>query len=335
MKIHNVNVSWHEPLRLCVAACDADDVDDVLLAIVRPLPDEDAEKTARPRLAMVASCLADEPRCSEAVVKTIIDLMLAAVRQDDSEPEISWRSLHGAVRDLGRTRWGDRLADALLDGFMTRASLRASFSGFIGILVGDRAQQEGAFAMIESAIAELAASDERIVVRAALTLGDLGALVQAGWDRVDPQHGAVDLERLDLDSVIERLSRMLAGTDAEVFAAACALCWLAVPFSMRRAAGGWSPPERLLPTLLEALVRHPDMRPASQYLAWTMTQIDPSRSAELFRDAATLPTASQTFQDMAIYGLVRGETVEGTAEALRAIETLPGRDPDRDVFGSP
>jgi hypothetical protein len=334
MKITNANISWHEPLRLCVAACDATEVDDVLLAIARPLPDEDAEQTARPRLAMAAACLTDEPWCGEAVVQEIIDRMVAAVSSDDAEPAISWTNLHGAVRDLACTGWGDGLADALLKAFMTQPSLRASFGALLGTLVRGRAEQEGAFALIESAIAELAASDERTVVRAALALGSLGALVKAGWNGPGSQEalgGAVDLEKLDLDVAVELLSRMLDGSDVEVFAAAHGLCWLAVPFSMRRAAGGWSPPEDLLPTLLEALKRHPDMRPASHYLAWTMTQADPARSAELFRAAATLPSASESFRDMASYGMVRGEKAEGTAEALRAIETAPGREPNRDM----
>lgn len=332
MKITNANISWREPLRLCVAACDDDDVDDVLLAIAWPLPDEDAEGTARPRLAMAAACLTDEPGCSEVVVAKIIGWMVAAVRPADSQPEFSWTDLHGAARDLGRTRWADQLADALIDGFLTRPSLRGSFSALFGTVMTDRVRQQDMVTLIESAVADLAGSDERIVVRAALTLADLGVTVQVGWDRGERHQDAVDLGRV-LELAIERLLRMLDGSDAEVFAAAYALCWLAVPFSMRRAIDGWSPPEDLLPTLLKALERQPDMRPASHYLAWTMTQADPARSAELFRAAATLPSASESFRDMAVYGMVRGEKVEGTAEALRAIEQAPGRESGRDIFG--
>jgi len=60
-----VSESWREALRLLVADCKDDDVDEVLLSILNPLQGEDEAKTGRPRAVLAALCLADEPNVSE------------------------------------------------------------------------------------------------------------------------------------------------------------------------------------------------------------------------------------------------------------------------------
>jgi len=54
-----VSEAWREALRLLVAECKDDDVDDVMLAILNPAPGEDGIKTFRPRAVLAALCLAD------------------------------------------------------------------------------------------------------------------------------------------------------------------------------------------------------------------------------------------------------------------------------------
>jgi HEAT repeat protein len=64
--------SWREALQLLVVDCKDDDVDDVLLAILNPLPGEEAANTSRPRAVLAALCLADEPNVSEDTATLVL-----------------------------------------------------------------------------------------------------------------------------------------------------------------------------------------------------------------------------------------------------------------------
>jgi hypothetical protein len=78
-----VSESWQEALRLLVADCRDDDVDDVLRAIATPLPHEDGAKTARPRAILAARCLVDEPNASEEVVEDVLEMLAGQVSGSD------------------------------------------------------------------------------------------------------------------------------------------------------------------------------------------------------------------------------------------------------------
>jgi len=78
-----VSDSWQEALRLLVADCRDDDVDDVLRAIATPMADEDAAKTARPRAILAARCLVDEPNASEEVAEEVLAKLAGQVSTHD------------------------------------------------------------------------------------------------------------------------------------------------------------------------------------------------------------------------------------------------------------
>jgi predicted NACHT family NTPase len=61
-----VKENWQEALRLCLAACNDDDVDAALLTILRPLPGENG--TARGRAIQAAWCLVDKLNVFENTV---------------------------------------------------------------------------------------------------------------------------------------------------------------------------------------------------------------------------------------------------------------------------
>jgi len=75
--------SWQEVLRLLVADCKDDDVDEVLLSILIPIAKEVGDKTIRPRAVLAARCLADEPNVSEDVAKRVLVTFSEIVTNDD------------------------------------------------------------------------------------------------------------------------------------------------------------------------------------------------------------------------------------------------------------
>ncbi|CAK8713710.1 PBS lyase HEAT-like repeat-containing protein [Candidatus Electrothrix aarhusensis] len=104
--------NWREALCLCVAACNDNDVDAILLAILRPLPGEIG--TARSRALQAALCLADEPNASEDVANDVLiqliermkDLIGDAYSIDDD-----------LIFELSSSRWTKLLEEYLFNSF--------------------------------------------------------------------------------------------------------------------------------------------------------------------------------------------------------------------------
>ncbi|MBL8827738.1 MAG: HEAT repeat domain-containing protein [Planctomycetaceae bacterium] len=108
-----VHESWREALRLLVADCKDDDVDDVILAILTPGPDEDANHTRRPRAILAALCLADEPNVSEISGNRVLESFVTAVNAEDGKGRIN-TPLDSAALALGVSHWCEGLKDALM-----------------------------------------------------------------------------------------------------------------------------------------------------------------------------------------------------------------------------
>lgn len=72
--------NWHEVLRMCLACCGDDDVDDALMAILTPKEDEYPEKTVHPRAILAALCLADEPNVSDNVAHEVLSSFVRQAR---------------------------------------------------------------------------------------------------------------------------------------------------------------------------------------------------------------------------------------------------------------
>jgi hypothetical protein len=119
-----VTESWREALRLCVASCKDDDVEDVLLAIAAPREGEDAAVTARPRAVEAALCLADEPNVNEETARIVLQTFAGQVGGIDGVDLVPMRtSATAAARELVSSRWSIILRHVLLEEFCKRDSV--------------------------------------------------------------------------------------------------------------------------------------------------------------------------------------------------------------------
>nr|VFJ49102.1 MAG: PBS lyase HEAT-like repeat-containing protein [Candidatus Kentron sp. DK] len=165
--------NWREALRLCVAACNDSEVEEVLRAILTPLSsrqgtssrqgsrepasrdgfnthsarDGNQPGTERARAVLAALCLADEPNVGEQLAREVLQQLAAQVGENDGGGFVD-TSLDAAALEAARSRWGAALADYLLDEFLQR---EAAARGRPGELYGLAWE-----AQLPSAAAELA-----------------------------------------------------------------------------------------------------------------------------------------------------------------------------------
>ncbi|MBD2476960.1 HEAT repeat domain-containing protein, partial [Anabaena sp. FACHB-83] len=128
-----VTENWREALRLCVASCNDDDVDDVLRAILKSLDVEDSLTTARPRAVLATLCLADEPNVSEQIAVEILQEFVKNVGESDGNTPFSETSVDTAVKELADSQWAATLRLLLLQEFQQR---EAKYRGCCGELLG-------------------------------------------------------------------------------------------------------------------------------------------------------------------------------------------------------
>lgn len=114
--------SWREALRLLVADCKDDDVDDVLMAIVTPLENEDVAQTERPRSILAALCLADEPNASEEMAVSILESLAKSIGEEDGNGRIR-SSLDRAAVEVAGSIWATHLKRVLIDEFYRRTPM--------------------------------------------------------------------------------------------------------------------------------------------------------------------------------------------------------------------
>jgi HEAT repeat protein len=202
--------NWHEALRLCLAACNDDDVDGALLAILHPLPDESG--TVRPRAVLAGLCLADEPNVSEAVAQEVLQTLVNQVAENDGRGGVH-TSIDVAAMELTASRWADPLGEYLLDEFFRRETLqRESVGGLYADVQEWKApleEPEFATRLLEL-VARLLDGTEHEAAEIALTVMQLS---YRGKNCQTP--GMVD-------GLIQRLS----GSAPMRYAAAWALMWL-------------------------------------------------------------------------------------------------------------
>ena len=115
----DVPESWREALRLLVADCKDDDVDEVLLKILNPMADEDPSKTSRPRAVLATLCLADEPNVSEENAQHVLSVFAAKVGDDDGTGQVS-TSLDQAAIEVGSSMWLPLLKKSFIQEFCGR-----------------------------------------------------------------------------------------------------------------------------------------------------------------------------------------------------------------------
>ncbi len=134
--------SWREALRLAVAICSDDDVDDTLLAILTPLEDE-PPANSRARAILAALCLADEPNVSSQMVTRVLRVFTTQVREEDGLSGNVRTGIDAAVKELTDTRWVNMLRDTLVREFCQRAGkARRNPGGLVAIISAAAAPQE-------------------------------------------------------------------------------------------------------------------------------------------------------------------------------------------------
>jgi len=119
---------WREALRLVVAACNDDDVDDALLAILHPMSDENTTETSRPRVALAALCLADEPNVSEEIAKEVLTTFASLVGENDGTGNVR-TSLDRSALEVGNSIWSQSLKESLIQEFCHRSPETRSKAG--------------------------------------------------------------------------------------------------------------------------------------------------------------------------------------------------------------
>jgi predicted NACHT family NTPase len=106
--------NWREALRLCVASCNDDDVDSILLAILNPLDGEIG--SARARAVQAALCLADEPNVGDAVAEDVLRGLVHKVGLYDAVGS-THTTLDTVVATLANSRWARQLARYVLEEY--------------------------------------------------------------------------------------------------------------------------------------------------------------------------------------------------------------------------
>lgn len=113
-----VKENWREVLRLCVACCGDDDVDDVLRAILKPLEGETPDQTARPRAILAVLCLADEPNVSDETAQEVLWMFAQQLREEDGS--IFRTPANAIANEIAASEWNKMLRLALLEEFSKR-----------------------------------------------------------------------------------------------------------------------------------------------------------------------------------------------------------------------
>ncbi len=232
--------NWRESLRLCLAACNDDDVEQALLAILHPLPNESG--TVRPRAVLAALCLADEPNVSEAVAQEVLQTLTVQVGGNDGEGFIS-TSLDAAAMELAASRWVDLLGECLLNEFFLRdAEQRSCFGGLYAMIRERQTPLEEP--VFSSLLAELTARLPNGTEREAAVIA-LTVMLLSFRDKSCLVPGMVD-------GLVLRLS----GSAPMSHAAAWALMWMNGGFHVGYQKDKWHPSVEQLELLL-AVVADP------------------------------------------------------------------------------
>lgn len=203
--------NWTEAIRLCVATCNDDDVDDVLRAIAGV---DTNGSTGRDRAVLAALCLADEPNVTDSVAQELVELLVKFVGDADGRGNVR-TALDTAVMLLALSDWHASLSDALLDQFLLRPPEEGIHTAGLHSLMsrrslsGDLRQDDEHW--LPTQLRAIASLDERCSVSGALCLMDFHFYAS---------------ERSPAPGLLDLLLPMLRGTAWQQFAAAWTLMWL-------------------------------------------------------------------------------------------------------------
>jgi hypothetical protein len=226
--------NWREALRLCVACCNDDDVDDVLGAMVAPTQEEDATRIARPRAILGALCLADEPNVGQATAEDVVRRFAEQVQGQDGGGPV-FTSVDRAAMELAASAWVRCLQVALVREFIARGPGTRATAGGLSAIVSGQALPSDPASMepwMVSQATRMSPGSEAEAIEAAL------AIIQSSFGR----------RARMVPGLVEALLGLLELSPASAHAASWALSWLQGSEDRR---GVWMP----TPAELAHLVR--------------------------------------------------------------------------------
>lgn len=235
--------SWREALRLLVADCKDDDVDDVLLSIMNPMAGEDTTNTARPRAVLAALCLANEPNIDDQTAEQVIAAFVEAIMVGDGSG-FRHTSADKAAIELGASFWSPILKRYLVEDYCRcppkERSALGGLCGMTEIAGWDRPNVERS-EKIADLVSRLGSGDRIEVISAALTT------MAAAFEQKVPK----------VEGLVENLFSLLIKDGPECHAAAWALVWLSGGWADRPSNAAWLPSEPELETLIAVLTGAP------------------------------------------------------------------------------
>jgi hypothetical protein len=266
---HAVSENWREALRLCIACCNDDDVDDALKAIVTPLDNENTAITARTRAILAASCLADEPNVSEEMALEVLQKLVGQVQKNDSQGEDFHTGLDAVAIELADSEWAEALQTMLVAEFRQRdAKTRRKFGALCAITVGETlvSHERDLAQWLDHAITQLNSNNEVKAIENALTIAFV-----------------VYKEKLSdnlLSKPVPALINMLGKTAPSADAAAWALFWLSGKYNTSITTGIFSK-EETLAQLLKFIEQPGFDKGATWRLITILAHANYSRAVEL------------------------------------------------------
>jgi HEAT repeat protein len=311
--------SWREALRLVVADCQDDDVDDVLLAILCPASEKAPGTTYRPTAVLAALCLADEPNVSEATASRVLAAFVNLIDDTDGNGPTITSSLDNAAIEVANSMWMSLLKRHMIEEFLRRPSeLRTSVGGLCSTVEFTMWRRSGHSAeqWLSQMPKHLKSRDRIEAMSAALAVMVLAYEGHAG---VAP-------------GLVEALLALLDKGGPESHAAAWALGWLSL--GGRRGVDGrkgssrarrWKPNKKQLQSLIETSSRLPGAEIAAR--RWLCSILGASGSKQALQPL--LQHLDDPHRD------IRCKVVEALGQLgdERAVEPLLQHldDPDQDV----
>ncbi|MHA5022662.1 HEAT repeat domain-containing protein [Streptomyces sp. SD35] len=230
---------WREAIRLCVMSCNDDDVDSVLLAVVRPLPGEDSDTTARARAGLACSCLSDEPNVSEEVALEIIDRFIGILKRGDGNRASAASVADAAAEEIANSLWGAVVSHRIVSTWLRATGDSRRFAGVAAMVAGMAAptDQAGLEDWIRDRVALLSDPQAEVAIEAALAL----------------THVAYSGNAVLVPNLVSRLIAMLSRGPCEATAAALGLGWLTAYSPLVNSNGPWQPTTEEVDTLVHAV----------------------------------------------------------------------------------
>jgi hypothetical protein len=262
--------NWREPLRLCVACCNDDDVDAAIKAILQPTEASNVPRNgspdrathARPRAILAALCLADEPNVSQPTAEAVLRNFIAHAGPYDGSGHAR-TGFDRAVLEVAASSWAAQLQMSLVHEFQWRGlENRRGPGGLLGMVSDvDRPDDESGLArwMTHQVMQVTSGSVESAIIAAMAVM----SAAFNGKARVVP-------------GLIDALITFLPRGPVAAYAASWALGWLSNSAPGRDAI--WRPSaaefSRLLPFLTDSAT-DPE---ALTWLAWISRCIQSSEA---------------------------------------------------------